>query len=199
MWKQLLDELNAAALANIERKRLEPCEHLGLEPFINGFPDSPLAQLAARIGKEHVGWLGQPGASLEQIREAEQRLGVILPASYREFLLESNGFLVPGTYCCVLLPIELVRRFSDDNYPIVAMWNDLHEADPYLEEADFTAHIGEALQISACPSDFDWFALIDTVNTSPEGELWTIMYSRQGYEASSTFTELIQELVCNYR
>ncbi|WP_313273115.1 hypothetical protein [Stenotrophomonas sp.] len=71
MWKQLLDELNAAALANIERKRLEPSEHLGLERFINGFPDSPLAQLAARIGKEHVGWLGQPGASLEQIREAE--------------------------------------------------------------------------------------------------------------------------------
>ncbi|OUC13183.1 MAG: hypothetical protein B0A82_18740 [Alkalinema sp. CACIAM 70d] len=38
------------------------------------------------------GWLGYPGASEEQIRYAENRLGISLPPSYREFLKVTNGW-----------------------------------------------------------------------------------------------------------
>ncbi|MBD2326317.1 SMI1/KNR4 family protein [Alkalinema sp. FACHB-956] len=37
-------------------------------------------------------WLGYPGASEEQIRHAENRLGISLPPSYREFLKVTNGW-----------------------------------------------------------------------------------------------------------
>jgi hypothetical protein len=39
-----------------------------------------------------AGWLGEPGATEEQIRAAEERIGTKLPPSYREFLGEANGF-----------------------------------------------------------------------------------------------------------
>jgi len=37
-------------------------------------------------------WLGYPGATDEQVRRAEDRLGVTLPPSYRAFLRVSNGW-----------------------------------------------------------------------------------------------------------
>lgn len=41
------------------------------------------------------GWLGFPGATDEQLRAAEDRLGAALPPSYREFLLVTNGWRFP--------------------------------------------------------------------------------------------------------
>ncbi|MBT9312970.1 SMI1/KNR4 family protein [Leptothoe kymatousa] len=38
------------------------------------------------------GWLGYPGATEEQIRQAESRLRIRLPPSYRDFLKVSNGW-----------------------------------------------------------------------------------------------------------
>lgn len=37
------------------------------------------------------GWLGYPGATEAQIAQAEARLGMVLPRSYREFLKVTNG------------------------------------------------------------------------------------------------------------
>ncbi len=37
-------------------------------------------------------WLGYPGASESEITQAESRLGVKLPPSYRQFLGVSNGW-----------------------------------------------------------------------------------------------------------
>lgn len=104
LWKELLVELNAVGLERIERGKGDPMEYHGLEPFINAFPDAPLAMLASKVGREELTWLGQKGATPQQIADAEERLGFRFPDSYREFLLESNGFLVPGTYCCVCFP-----------------------------------------------------------------------------------------------
>ena len=199
LWKELLVELNAVGLACIERGRDDAIEYLGLEPFINGFPDAPLAVLASKVGREELTWLGQKGATPQQIANAEERLGFRFPDSYREFLLESNGFLVPGTYCCVLLPVELVRKFGDDNAQIVAMWANAHAKDPLLDIEDVTYRMGDAIQVTAEPSDYDWFVLFDPINASPKGEPWTVMYSRQGYDCEETFLDLIQELVSSYQ
>jgi len=195
MWTELLDAMNREGLKNIQLARNEPIEDLGLTSFIQKFPNSPLAQLASRVGKEDIRWLGQKGASPEQIRTAEARLGVRFPDSYRQFLLASNGFLIPGSFCCVLLPVDLVRRFGDDNPDIVELWNALLEEDPNLaDEDDFACRIGDTIQISEGPLDYDLFALLDTASTSPEGEAWTIMHNRQGYNEYETFAKLAEEI-----
>jgi len=195
MWTELLDAMNREGLKNIQLARNEPIEDLGLTSFIQKFPNSPLAQLASRVGKEDIRWLGQKGASPEQIRTAEARLGVRFPDSYRQFLLASNGFLIPGSFCCVLLPVDLVRRFGDDNPDIVELWNALLEEDLNLaDEDDFACRIGDTIQISEGPLDYDLFALLDTASTSPEGEAWTIMHNRQGYNEYETFAKLAEEI-----
>ncbi|HLY25044.1 MAG TPA: SMI1/KNR4 family protein, partial [Aggregatilineales bacterium] len=42
------------------------------------------------------GWLGNPGASEEQIAALEARLGLTLPPSYSQFLAVTNGWRLVG-------------------------------------------------------------------------------------------------------
>jgi cell wall assembly regulator SMI1 len=67
-WSRLLGEISRVRLADSEVA-----------------VDVPDAMVEA-------GWLGEPGATEEQIALAEHRLGARLPPSYRQFLAESNGF-----------------------------------------------------------------------------------------------------------
>lgn len=43
-------------------------------------------------------WLGLPGATEEQVKEAEERLGIAFPPSYRTFLKVSNGWRQPEAF-----------------------------------------------------------------------------------------------------
>lgn len=195
MWPDLLNAMNAKGLENIQLNKNRPIEDLGMTSLIERFPDTPLAKLASRVGKEQLTWLGQDGATPDQIRAAERRLGVTFPKSYRDFLLHSNGFLIPGSYCCILLPVDLVRRFGDDNPEIVALWEDNLRKDPVLrDDNDFTSRIGNTIQVSMEPQDYDLFALIDTECEGPEGEPWTIMYDRQGSNEYPTFAKLVDNI-----
>jgi hypothetical protein len=53
-----------------------------------------------------AGWLGFPGATDEQIRSAEGRLGRALPPSYREFLHITNGWRFPRSFLQRLWSVE---------------------------------------------------------------------------------------------
>ncbi len=53
-------------------------------------------------------WLGYPPATTDQIRNRERFLGVTLPASYREFLLTSNGFKNVSFFLNNLFPIDKI-------------------------------------------------------------------------------------------
>src|SRR5215212_2359748 len=68
------------------------------------------------------GWLGYPGATEEQIRVAEGRLGVTLPPDYREFLQVSNGWkwfdgLVPNIW-----PIQEIEWLNKCDPETVEIW-----------------------------------------------------------------------------
>jgi hypothetical protein len=62
-----------------------------------------------------TGWCGLPPASEEEILEAEKRLGVSLPPSYRSFLAISNGWCPYNSFIERLLPVEQVEwlRMAD--------------------------------------------------------------------------------------
>ena len=51
-------------------------------------------------------WLGFSPAQVDQIQAKENILGISLPPSYREFLLNSNGFRKVSIFLDNLLPIE---------------------------------------------------------------------------------------------
>jgi hypothetical protein len=76
---------------------------------------SSLAQeMAYMITPEarHTGWLGYPGATEAQLLQAEQRLGVEFPPSYRAFLQVSNGWTVLTPFIGTLWSTEQVDRLQ---------------------------------------------------------------------------------------
>jgi SMI1/KNR4 family protein SUKH-1 len=62
------------------------------------------------------GWLGFPGATEEQITQAEARLGVGLPPSYRDFLKVTNGWRQTGTFIWRMWSTEEMEWFSVRNH-----------------------------------------------------------------------------------
>jgi hypothetical protein len=58
------------------------------------------------------GWLGFPGATEDQIIQAETRLGRTLPPSYREFLKVTNGWYLTTPFVYRLWSIEEVEWFA---------------------------------------------------------------------------------------
>jgi hypothetical protein len=88
-WKELLAELSSFALADADvRERLHE------------------RQLAS-------GWLGFPPADEDAIMAAERRLGLVLPPSYRSFLLVSNGWSHPNPFVARIAPVEAIGRTRD--------------------------------------------------------------------------------------
>src|SRR5689334_13022976 len=59
------------------------------------------------------GWCGNPPATNEEILDAEKRLGVVLPPSYRLFLRHSNGWAVFSSFIDRLWPVQQIARFKD--------------------------------------------------------------------------------------
>jgi hypothetical protein len=64
---------------------------------------------AAAIGATE--WPGRPPATDEQIENAEQRLGVEFPPSYRSFIQATNGWTHAARSIPILRPIETVQPF----------------------------------------------------------------------------------------
>jgi len=61
------------------------------------------------------GWLGYRGASEKEVRDLEERLGKLLPRSYRSFLAETNGWRNCGSFIYDLWPCSEVRWFRERN------------------------------------------------------------------------------------
>ncbi|MEO0758132.1 MAG: SMI1/KNR4 family protein [Cyanobacteria bacterium J06648_16] len=61
------------------------------------------------------GWLGYPGASEEQIRQAEERLQVSLPPSYKAFLKVTNGWRQTTPFIYKIWSVEEIKWFSTEH------------------------------------------------------------------------------------
>jgi hypothetical protein len=59
------------------------------------------------------GWLGFEGATETQIAQAEDRLGLVLPPSYRAFLKVTNGWRYTTPFIYRLWPVEAIALFSE--------------------------------------------------------------------------------------
>jgi hypothetical protein len=130
-------------------------------------------------------WLGFDGASAAQLAMLEQRLGALLPPSYRSFLAASDGWLNISTFMWTM------RTTGDVNW--------LRDADPQLcdglreaatsEEAALT---DRALLVSGDGDVQYW--LLDPGDVSPDGEwaayIWASWYPGLG-ERHESFAELV--------
>jgi hypothetical protein len=72
-------------------------------------------------------WLGYPPVTIQQLEQKEKKLQTILPRSYKDFLLASNGFRDISFFLYNLLAIEKIDWARNIEDP---WWLNLVESDP---------------------------------------------------------------------
>lgn len=189
-WLGLLTRLNQRLLSTLNERLAESHVDMGLQPFADQYPDSPLAEVARRALTGIIDWCGVPGASEEAIADAENRLGIRLPKSYRDFLKVSNGFVLPGRFIDILLPVELIRPFGKDNEEIVQIRREL-VVDPVVEAFEY--HLDRAIQVTGTPQMGDDFILLDTYRSTAPDECDARIYSRVDIYWYASFAHLMLE------
>lgn len=189
-WLGLLTRLNRQLLSTLNESLAQSHVDMGLQPFIDQNPDNPLAEVARRALTGTIDWCGVPGANEAAIADAENRLGVRLPKSYRDFLKVSNGFVLPGRFVDILLPVELIRPFGQDNEEIVQIRREL-VVDPVVEAFEY--HLDRAIQVTGTPQMGDDFFLLDTHRFSTPNECDAHVYSRVDIDWFASFAHLMLE------
>jgi hypothetical protein len=94
-------------------------------------------------GAKSSGWCGSPPVSESEILEAEQRLGIRLPPSYRSFLSVSNGWHAFSPFIYQLLPVQQIRRYRDadpDGAASILGWQEDDISDSDYQDYDNAAH-----------------------------------------------------------
>jgi hypothetical protein len=135
------------------------------EPFLKQWsqvilaaPDFEPADLPSDVIES--GWLGLPGATDDQIRAAEARLGVDLPPSYRAFLKVTNGWRFTGGFARRLLPVEEIDWLRVQYQEWIQAW---------IEPWDATGWPGAAMAPHE-PGEPDYRHLPDTLAISEAGD-----------------------------
>ncbi len=138
----------------------------------------------------HSNWLGYAPATSKQINSKEKQLGVVLPSSYKEFLLTTNGFRYVDFLLDNLYPVEEIDWVSKLQPEWVAMFETMQQEQTNTVTDEDYFHYGpkqdpvhcreyyfkDCLQIS------DWFdGAICLLNplVKNEGE-WEVIYYALG-------------------
>jgi|GEM_PF-3739966 len=150
-------------------------------------------------------------ATYEAIASKEKHLNVVLPKSYKDFLLASNGWRQPmlDSGDGLVLPVERIGFFSDmapefysivaednSNYTISAGSEDSHSPVDYSQSQDSVifeeSHFVNSIAISE-ETDSGIY-LINTHRTTPEGEFefWFYSSNHPGVYKFVSFAHLMQ-------
>lgn len=159
-------------------------------------------------------WLGEPGATEDELRAVERRLGFELPPSYRSFLACSNGWACLGPWSITggaLRPHSRIDRFEVANRDwIVAYTEPMKGRDltseehlVYGETQDScrfrTANLWDCLQISDATESGVY--LLDPMVRTDEGEweAWFLANWLPGANRYPSFRALVEALVETWR
>jgi hypothetical protein len=141
-------------------------------------------------------WAGFAPASDPAIEQAEARLGLRLPESYRQFLKISNGWWLLGTAGPLRIwPVEEIRPMAEVEPETVKIWSELphdSEADPGVADLP-NSHLGSAIQIS---EDNDGRYLLNPL-IKPHTDEWQAAFFAPwvpGAECYPSFQDLMSSL-----
>ncbi|WP_433870867.1 VOC family protein [Saccharopolyspora sp. CA-218241] len=97
------------------------------DEYLRTATDEDLACVDARQRENR--WMGYEAATEEAVLATEERLGVRLPPSYRNFLLVSNGWRDVDPEIGELLGVDEVQWFAERDADLLEAWADaeLHE------------------------------------------------------------------------
>ncbi len=199
MWTDLLHELNEVSLAELVHLHGYPSLEIRLGAFTQRHPDHPMAALANAIIAGEARWLGMPPATDHQIQEAEQRLGIELPSSYKAFLGVANGFFMPGAIVNTLLPVELITHFGEDHADQAALWRDALDDQTGEMADDVWSRLEGTIQLSGPPHHHPEFILLDPHVRNAEGESEIVELGHEMPEYANSFHEVMAQAITTAR
>jgi hypothetical protein len=153
-------------------------------------------------------WLGGAGASVEEVGALEDRLSTVLPASYRQFLLTSDGWLNTTTDIERILSAREVGWTRDLDPDLVTVWSEADGAararvddeeyfvygeaqDPASIRPEYVPH---TLQISHTPESTEVYLLNPCVVTADgEWEAWFVAHWLPGAVRYQSFWDLMND------
>mgnify|MGYP000072157809 CR=1 FL=1 len=161
------------------------------------------------VSPEHLKakWLGRSPASLDEIAAGENRLGVDLPQSYREFLLMANGWVYPGNdmdFPGQLRSIDAVAWFKDEDSEWIGAWEETNgqcvsdeEYFVYGEEQDTVTlrseYLRYCLKISESSEGGVYLLNPKVVSKTGEWEAWHFSDELPGATRCRSFRELVKQ------
>lgn len=158
-------------------------------------------RIKAQTAEDKVvaGWLGEPGAAVDEISSAEQRLGMRLPPSYRAFLALSNGFNDVGPFIYRLYKAAEIEWFRVRNQD----WIDAYQTGEGISPEEHLAHpedcvrfraayLSSCLQISEEGDSAVVLLNPEVVNGEGEWETWFFANWYPGAERFPSFTAYVE-------
>jgi hypothetical protein len=149
------------------------------------------------------GWLGYPGATEDHLQEAESRLGVPLPSTYRQFLATTNGWRMTGTFIYRLWSTEEIDWFRVRNQDWIDAYTE-DDTDPIPDSQYFvygegqdpihirTEYLPTMLEISDTGQEAIYLLNPNIVTPEGEWEAWFFTNWLPGAERYRSFWEMMQ-------
>lgn len=110
-------------------------------------------------------WLGYQPATKEAIAAAEQKLGVVLPEDYKEFLLLTNGFFTPTDSTePTFEPVEKIDYLKNVDDFLIEVWS-------VPELKDIGQQLAKSIIIGGL-EDEQYFLLIPPADGNSEWKYW---------------------------
>ncbi len=151
------------------------------------------------------GWLGKSPATDDQIAQAERRLKIQLPPSYREFLRISNGWERTTQFIAEVWGTEKIDWFRKNHRDWIGAYTQPLQYGPRAEvpdqdyfgygehAADFRpAHLKETLQISEVGDDAVYLLNPQVIGHDGEWEAWFFANWLPGAHRYRSFAEMMQ-------
>ncbi len=142
-----------------------------------------------------AGWLGYPGATEAEIADAEARLGIALPPSYRTFLTVTNGWRMTTAFIKRVRPVGEVAWYRDVEPELLAIWLEAEQSPMEQRvQTDHTNTTGYGLQAALTVSDYgDGMYMLVPQRIGPDGEwpAWFFAPWVPGKRESASFWDLM--------
>ena len=110
-------------------------------------------------------WLGNPPATMESIYKVEERLGIVLPADYIEFLKLCNGFHAASTVKPTFVTTDEIDYLKNVDEFLISVWAG------YDELADIADGLAKSIVIGGLREE-QYFLLIPPEKYETEWRYW---------------------------
>jgi hypothetical protein len=150
-------------------------------------------------------WLGFPGASIQEIRIVEDRLGVSLPPSYRRFLQTSNGWRNAGAFIYRMWSTTEIAWFKERHKAWINAYTGPKPIQPTVSDQDYfvygaqqdpitlrVEYLQTALEISDVGDSCIYLLNPKVVTEGGEWEAWFFANWLPGAVRYRSFQELME-------